>query len=298
MIVVTAPTSQIGRQVVDSLLAGEAEVRVIARDPARLSAAVRERAEVVPGSHGDPDVVMTAFAGADSVFWLPPADPRAPSVEAAFIDFSRPACKAFEQLGTGRVVGISALGRGTAVATRAGYVTASLAMDDLIASTGVGYRALANPSFMDNIARQTPVIRDQGMFTSPISGDHRAPACATRDIAAVATRLLLDTSWSGAGEVPLLGPEDLSFTDMARIMSDVLMRPIRFQHVPGEAAAKERMVRFGMSEAMAQGLVDMMAAKEAGLDNGVERTPENTTPTTFRQWCQDTLKAAVSGHPA
>jgi hypothetical protein len=98
--------------------------------------------------------------------------------------------------------------------------------------------------------------------------------------------------------VPVLGPEDLSFTDMARIMSDVLERPIRFQHVPGEAAAKDRMVRFGMSEAMAQGLVDMMAAKEAGLDNGVERTPENTTPTTFRQWCQDTLRPAVSGQPA
>ncbi|MBP2326895.1 hypothetical protein JOF56_007280 [Kibdelosporangium banguiense] len=41
------------------------------------------------------------------------------------------------------VVGVSALGRGTPVGDRAGLVTASLAMDDLIASTGVAYRALA-----------------------------------------------------------------------------------------------------------------------------------------------------------
>jgi hypothetical protein len=32
-------------------------------------------------------------------------------------------------------------------------------MDDLIASTGVGYRALTNPSFTDNIARQVATIK-------------------------------------------------------------------------------------------------------------------------------------------
>jgi hypothetical protein len=46
------------------------------------------------------------------------------------------------------VVGVSALGRGTPWADRAGFVTGSLAMDDLIASSGVAYRALCNPSFM------------------------------------------------------------------------------------------------------------------------------------------------------
>ena len=120
---------------------------------------------------------------------------------------------------------------GTPWAARAGYVTASLAMDDLIASTGVAYRALTNPSFMDNIAAQAAAIKNQGMFFSPIDGDRKLPAVATRDIAAAAARLLLDDSWSGAGEVPLLGPEDLSFIDMAQIMSEVLGKPVRFQQI-------------------------------------------------------------------
>jgi hypothetical protein len=34
-------------------------------------------------------------------------------------------------------------------------------------------------------------------------------------------------------------------------------------------------------------------AKDQGLDNAEPRTPESTTPTTFRQWCQDILKPAV-----
>jgi hypothetical protein len=41
------------------------------------------------------------------------------------------------------------------------------------------------------------------------------PSVATRDIDAAASRLSLDESWSGVDEVPLLGPEDLSFNDLA-----------------------------------------------------------------------------------
>ena len=123
------------------------------------------------------------------------------------------------------------------------------------------------------------------MFFSPIAGDRKLPTVATRDIAAAAARLLLDASWSGVGEVPLLGPEDLSFNDMAEVMSDVLGKEIRFQQNTFEAY-KDRFVSFGMSDAMAQGMTDMAWAKNEGIDNGVQRTPENSTPTSFRQWCE------------
>src|SRR6185369_16913455 len=102
--------------------------------------------------------------------------------------FTRPACEAFVSQGVKRVVGVSALGRGTAVAGNAGLVTASLAMDDLVAGTGVGYRALTMPSFMDNMLRQTESIRSQGVFLLPVSADRKLPTCAVRDIAAAATR--------------------------------------------------------------------------------------------------------------
>jgi uncharacterized protein YbjT (DUF2867 family) len=292
VIVITAPTSTIGHQVLEDLLRGDEPIRAIARDPARIPARIRERIEVVQGSHSDSNIVNQAFSGVDAVFWLVPPDPHAESLEAAYVDFTRPACDAFEHHQVKRVVGISALGRGTAVAGNAGLVTASLAMDDLIASSGVGYRALTMPSFMDNIARQAESIKNQGMFFSPISGDRKLPACATRDIAAVAARLLLDTSWSGNGHVAVLGPEDLSFNDMAEIMSEVLGKAVRFQQIPFEAY-KARFLQFGMSEAMAQGMTDMAAAKDNGLDNAEPRTPENTTPTSFRQWCEDILKPAV-----
>ncbi len=154
MIVITAPTGLIGHQVLSNVLGSGEPVRVIVRDPSRLPAEARERVEVVQGSHGDINVVDQAFAGADAVFWLVPPDPHADSAEAAYVDFTPPACDAFKRHGVQRVVGISALGRGTAAARHAGLATASLAMDDLIASTGVSYRALTMPSFMDNLLRQ------------------------------------------------------------------------------------------------------------------------------------------------
>jgi len=292
MIVVTAPTGLIGHQVLQNLLDSGEPVRVIVRDPSRLPAQARDRVEIVRGSHGDADVVYRAFGGADAVFWLVPPDPHAGSVEAAYVDFTLPACDAFQRHGVRRVVGISALGRGTAVAGRAGLVTASLAMDDLIASSGVSYRALTMPSFMDNLLRQAASIKNRGVFVTPVSGDRKLPSCATRDIAAVAARLLVDDSWSGGGHVAVLGPQDLSFNDMAQIMSEVLGKPVRYQQIPARAL-KDRLTGSGMSDAMAQGTADMMAAKDQGLDNAEPRTPQSTTPTTFRQWCQQILKPAV-----
>src|SRR4029077_15112870 len=95
--------------------------------------------------------------------------------EGRFAASPRPAAEAFMKHGVKRVVGVSALGRGTPWAAHAGYVTASLAMDDLIAGTGAAYRALTNPSFMDNIGVQAAAIKSQGLFFSPIDGDRKLP---------------------------------------------------------------------------------------------------------------------------
>ena len=79
---------------------------------------------------------------------------------------------------------------------------------------------------------------------------------------------------------------------MAQIMSEVLGQPVRYQQIPAQAV-KDRLTAAGMSEAMAQATVDMMAAKDQGLDNAEPRTRQSTTPTSFRQWCGEVLKPAV-----
>ena len=292
MIVLTAPTGLIGHQVLKNVLDNDEPIRVIVRDSSKLPADVLKRVDVVQGSHADPAVVKRAFRDADAVFWLVPPDPKAISVEAAYVDFSRPACDAFRSEGVKYVVGVSSLGRGKAQAKRAGNITASLAMDDLIASTGVSYRALANSSFMDNILRQTATIKSNGFFSSPTPGDLKVATCATRDIAAIAAKMLIDRSWSGNGDFPVLGPEDLSFNEMAQIMSGVLGKQVRFEEMSVEAL-KTGLLRRGRSEAMTQAMVDMMVAISEGIYSNEVRTSESSSPTSFRLWCEEVLKPSV-----
>jgi uncharacterized protein YbjT (DUF2867 family) len=292
MIVVTTPTGAIGSQVLSNLLESAETLRVIGRNPSHLPSNIRDRLDVVEGSHGDSAVIERAFSGARAVFWLPPPSPQAESLDAAYVDFARPACAAFARHGISHVVSVSALGRGTPMAGRAGLVTASLAMDDLIAASGVNHRALVMPSFMDNMLRQVGSIRDGGEFFWPGPGDLKAPTCATQDIADMAALLLRDPTWGGKGEQAVLGPEDLSQNDLAWIMSNVLGRPIAFRQVAIDVF-KGSLLQRGMSPAFAEGYADMMQAKAGGLDNAEPRTADNTTPTTFRQWCENVLKPAV-----
>jgi uncharacterized protein YbjT (DUF2867 family) len=289
MIVVTTPTGHLGSQVVQTLLAANEAVRVIVRDPAKLAAEIRTRVEIVQGSSDDEGVLMRALEGAESLFLVVPPSFTTTDDMEYYLHFTRPACRAIKSQEVKRVVAVSALGR--RVTIPAGVVTASLEKDAEIERTGVDFRALWCPSFMENMLRSINSLKQQGMFVSPSNPDLKAPLVATRDIAASGARLLLDRSWKGQGGLAVLGPEDLSFNDMAAIMTAVLGKPIRFQSVPGEAY-KAQLVKFGASEAFAQSLVEMHAAKDNGLDNSEPRTPENTTPTSFRQWCEEVLKPA------
>ncbi|MFJ3306408.1 NAD(P)H-binding protein [Streptomyces sp. NPDC086549] len=296
MIVVTTPTGQIGRQVLDHLVDaadGTEGIRVIARDPARLSARVRERVEVVRGSHSDAAVLKEACTGADRLFWLVPPTPGADSVEGHFHDFTEPLCEVIGHQGVERVVGVSTLGRG--VAKNAGQISASLAMDEAIMATGVHYRALCPPFLMENLLSQAESIRDAGVFFLAVAEDRVLRTCATRDIAATAARLLLDGSWTGQQDVPLVGPDDLSAEDMAQVVSEVLDRPVRL-HRTGSADYKATVLRFGASEAWAQGLADMTEAlKDQGFYGAAQPSTPESAPTGFRQWCEDALRPAVLG---
>ncbi|WP_193199770.1 NAD(P)H-binding protein [Nostoc sp. MG11] len=292
MIVITTPTGQIGQQILDQIIDSGKPIRVIVRDPSRLDPKIRDRVEIVEGSHDDIDVVTKAFAGADCVFWLVPPNPHTDNPTNYYMDFTRPACEAIKSQRVKRVVGVTSLGR--EFGKNAGLQSAAFAMEDLIESTGVSYRALRMPFFMENLLNQVKMIASQGMFLMPNSSDRQLATVATSDIAEVAVKLLLDDSWSGQGSVPVVSPDELSPNDMAQVMSEVLERPIRFQQVSSEDY-KATMMQRGMTEAWVQGMVDMAAAQDEGIYNIDPRTSPSTTPTSFRQWCEDVLKPAVLG---
>ena len=289
MIVVTTPTGKIGSRVVKHLLAANEEVRVIVRDPAKLAPKIHDKVEVVQGSSDDEKVLSRALAGAESLFWVVPPNFQGNNDTEYYVGFTRPACRVIGREEVKRVVAVSALGRGLSM--EAGPVSASFAKDAEIEATGVHFRALWCPSFMENALMQLESLKHRGAFFLPSPPDQKTRHVATRDIAAGGAGLLLDRSWTGQGGLAVLGPEDLSCNDLAATMTEVLGKPIRFESISGEAY-KARLMQFGASEVFAQGLVEMYAAKAEGLDDAEPRTRDNTTQTTFRQWCEEVLKPA------
>lgn len=290
MIVVTTPTGNIGRSVLHGLLQSGETVRVVARDPSRLPPEPADRVEVVQGSLDDVRVLQKAFAGADALFWCVPQSNTVADMRDYYLQFAQAACAAIRAQGVARVVAVSSGGRGRA--RNAGPISALHAIDAMIEDTGAAFRALRNGSFMENLLWQLEPIRRQGMFFYPLGGDLKKPTCAARDIAAAAVRLLRDRAWTGCGGVSVHGPEDLSFNDMALTMTEVLGKPVRFQEVPGPAY-KAQLMQHGASAAFAQSLVDMFTEVGQGIYQAEPRTAETTTPTTFRQWCEEVLRPAV-----
>lgn len=122
--------------------------------------------------------------------------------------------------------------------------------------------------------------------------DLKLPLVAARDIAATAARLLTDNSWTQQEGTAVLGPEDLSPLDMADIMSDVLGVSIHFQQLSAESY-RAQLMRSGASEAFVEGMIDKSTEISKGLYGSVPRSSENTTPTSFYQWCEEVLRPAV-----
>lgn len=292
MILITTPTGDIGARVLRHVLDARQDVRVILRDPAKLPEEIRSRIEVVEGSHSDPTTIERGLDGARAVFWLPPGNPTAPSAQDGYVAFSRAFALALPSSGVTHVVGISALGRGWP--HPAGLVTATLETDDMIGATGVNYRALCCASLMDNMLRQVGVIRGGGAFYAPTPGDLSLPQVAKADVANVAAALLTERTWSGVEAVPLRGPEDITHVEMARMMTEVLGKPIRFEEMPMEQF-EVMLAGMGTSPGMVRDYVAMMRAKNEGIDTMAkpDDARQRRTPTTFQQWCERELKPVI-----
>ena len=172
-----------------------------------------------------------------------------------------------------RVVTVSALDRGGQ--RYSGLASASQAMDDLLRSTGVHLRALTALTLMDILLRGVAALREEGVVRDT------APA-----------HLLVDDTWVGQDDLPVLGPEDLSYDDVARILSEVLHRPVRYERADLQQG-EQAFLGYGFSPGMARGMTAMAAAKHAGLDDQDSPDRVEQTPTTLRQWSREELEPAV-----
>ncbi|MGX9229635.1 NAD(P)H-binding protein [Streptomyces albus] len=132
-IVITTPTGHVGSRVVPLLLQAGVRPTLLARDPARLPAAVRERADVVRCDQGDGDAVVRATAGADALFWVnPPTDAEDP-VEG-YARMGAHAARAVRENGIARTVFLSS--GGAELRSGAGEIDGLGRTEEMLDATG------------------------------------------------------------------------------------------------------------------------------------------------------------------
>lgn len=272
-ILVTGATGTVGRQVVSQLLATDARVRALTRNPD--AAGLPPDVEVVRGDLTAPATLDECLDGADTVFLVWTAPPGA-------------APAAVERIaGHARHIVLLTSPHQTPhpLFQQPNPLAAMFAeIERLIQASGVRWTFLRPGMFAANaLSWWAPQIRAGNVVRWPYADAPTAPI-HERDIAAVAVRALMESGHDGA-EYVLTGPRSLSQLEQVATLGEVIGRPLRFEEMPPEAARRE----LPFPEAAINMLLNAWAAA-IGQPALVTSTVEEITgrpARTFRDWAVD-----------
>lgn len=111
---------------------------------------------------------------------------------------------------------------------------------------------------------------------------------APRDIAEVAALTLVGREWAGHRVQAAHGPEDLSWSKVAEILTHELGREVVVERI-SDAEMRRQYLDAGMPEAMADAVLGMSTGLRDGFVPEQERSVVTTTPTMLQAWVREEL---------
>lgn len=211
-------------------------VRVIVRNAEKAAALVIDGVEVFKGDLEDPASIDVAMQGVSSVVLV---TPPVVQQELNVIDSA-------VRAGVEHVVKITTKASADSpIARRRNHAEIERA---LIAS-GLGYTLLRNNAYMQNFLMMAPGIAKANSF-STATGGGRVGHVDVRDVAAVAAEIAASPSAHAGKTYWPTGPEVLSGTEVAAVLSTVLGRTITFHPITFEEQ-RQAMLDVGLPEAVA-----------------------------------------------
>lgn len=290
MILITAPTGNTGRAVLEAVEASGAPYRVLVRDAGRLPP---HRGEVVTGDLRDPMALQQAMQGVTSAFFCVPQISNPEDLLGWFGSFAQPFAAAASKAKLQRIVTISG---GDAHSDNRGPGAALQANERILEQAGASMRHLRCGYFMENLLWQTQALAHAGIFSLPLAPDVPLAFVAAADIGGHAGRLLLDGSWTGVASHEVFGPKPLTCAAAADVISEALGRTVRYIPADSKAWALQ-MQGHGLSPAMTQALVEMFEDIAAGRDMGGTPSQPLACTTTLDAWTRQVLAPAMLRKP-
>jgi uncharacterized protein YbjT (DUF2867 family) len=298
MYVIIGATGNTGSVATRRLLDKGKKVRVIGRDNKKLAPFVSRGADAFATDVLDTDALSRAFAGAEGVYALIPPAMTLPDFRAYQDQVTESIARALEKAGVTHAVTLSSVGADKADKT--GPVVGLHKMEKRLAQIkGLNALHLRAGYFMENTLAQIGIIQSFGMMAGPVRADVVLSMIATRDIGVAAAEALLRLEFEGQKTQELLGPRDMTYAEVARIIGRAIGKPaLAYIQLPDEQVI-QAMTGMGISRNMAQLLCEMSAAINGGYMKPLEpRSEKNTTPTSFETFVEEVFLPAFKGQAA
>jgi len=291
-VVVTTPTGNVGSRVVRLLIQAGVRPTLLARDPARLDPATSERADVVEADLGDAATVVRVTRGAGALLWVEPptVDPGADPV-AWYSLLGANAARAVTENGIGRTVFLSSIG--AEKRSGAGEIDGLARTEEQLDATGATVLHLRCGYFFTNLLGELGSMRE-GVLRAPMPLDYAQPWVDPRDIGEIAAARLLSEGWSGRKVQAVHGPEDLTLSQVAEIVSQATGRRVRAETM-SEETLRSSLRAAGLGGKQVEGFVGMSAVMREDFAAEDKRSIVTTTPTTLAAWAHAHLRPALLG---
>ena len=270
MILITGASGTVGRAVLDEVRKTGAAFRAMYRNDADAKNAPAGTSTVI-ADFADKESLARALNGADTVFVVCSPIPQLVELESNAIDVCA-------EKDVRHVVLNSSLGAGDYPKS---FPSWHRKVEDKLQGSKLGHTILRPNSFMQNItAFYAPSIRAQGAFYAAM-GNAKVSLIDVRDVGAAAAKVLTTPEAHAGKTYDLNGPEAVSYTELARKISQVTGREAKFVDIH-EQAQRKAMLDMGMPEWQVTALLDLQQYYSK-LGKGGEVT--------------DTLSRLI-GHPA
>jgi uncharacterized protein YbjT (DUF2867 family) len=287
-----------GHIVANNLLTRGQKVRVIGRNSAHLQPLTSKGAEPFIADVIDGSTLAKAFHGADAAYVMIPPNPTNQDPLGYSNRVSDAIAGAVQSAGTKSVVALSSIGAELTSGT--GPVVGLHSLEEkLKQNSGPNVLFLRCGYFMENTLPQANAIRQMGSIAGSLRSDLKLPMIATRDIGAVAADILLHPTIRGKQTRELLGHRDVSYNDVAASIGKAIGKAdLKYVHLQDDQV-RGALVQMGMSEPMANLLVEMMQALNSGKMHALEpRAPQNTTPTSYATFVNEEFMPAYQQQAA
>lgn len=244
------------------------------------------RVEPVLFDYEKPETLREALGNVDKLFLLTPETPIAAELASNAVSEAKKA--GIRHIVKQSVQAADSMAAAAFVSTLRLHRQA----EKIIEESGITYTFLRPGEFMQNFIRwYSETIKGQGAFYLPAAGDTKVGFVDVRDIAAVAVKALTEEDENDKHKnkaYTITGPEELSYYQVAEILSNATGRKIDYVNI-SEEEARQAMKDMGISDWLINGVIEVIELYRSGVPRLSSAVEEVTgkKPISFSQFAKD-----------